>query len=48
MMDAMNRLVPLIAGITAVLVGFAGFSLWQLRRARRELAASEETRPARR
>ena len=42
MTDAMNRLVPLIAGITAVLVGLAGFSLWQLRRARRELAASEE------
>jgi len=42
MMDAMNRLVPLIAGITAVLLGFAAFSLWQLRRARRELAASEE------
>jgi diguanylate cyclase (GGDEF)-like protein len=42
MMDAMNRLVPLIAGITAVLVCFAALSLWQLRRARRELAASEE------
>ena len=42
MMDAMNRLLPLIAGMTVVLVGFAAFSLWQLRRARRELAASEE------
>jgi diguanylate cyclase (GGDEF)-like protein len=42
MMDAMNRLVPLIAGITAVLVGFAALSLWQLRRARHELVASEE------
>ena len=42
MMDAMNRLVPLIAGMTVVLIGFAGFSLWQLRRARGELAASED------
>ncbi|HXD45187.1 MAG TPA: EAL domain-containing protein [Pseudolabrys sp.] len=42
MMAAMNRLVPLIGGITAVLLGFAAFSLWQLRRARRELAASED------
>ena len=42
MMRAMNRLMPLIAGIALVLVGFAGFSLWQLRRARHELAASEE------
>jgi diguanylate cyclase (GGDEF)-like protein len=39
---AMNRLMPFIAGITVVLVGFAGFSLWQLRRARRDLTASEE------
>ncbi len=39
---AMNRLMPVIAGIAVVLVGFAGFSLWQLRRARRELNASEE------
>ncbi len=42
MVSAMNRLAPLIAGITAVLVGFAAFSLWQLRRAGRDLAASEE------
>jgi len=42
MMDAMNRLVPLIAGMTTVLIGFAAFSLWQLRRARSELAASED------
>ena len=42
MTQAMNRLMPFIAGIAVVLVGFAGFSLWQLRRARRELAASEE------
>ena len=42
MVTAMNRLAPLIAGITAVLVAFAGFSLWQLRRAGRDLAASEE------
>ncbi|MGN6572592.1 MAG: putative bifunctional diguanylate cyclase/phosphodiesterase, partial [Pseudolabrys sp.] len=42
MMDAMNRLVPLIAGMTVVLIGFAAFSLWQLRRARGQLAASEE------
>ena len=38
----MNRLMPLIAGIAVALVGFAGFSLCQLRRARRDLAASEE------
>ena len=41
-MLALNRLMPLIAGIALVLMGFAGFSLWQLRRARHELAASEE------
>ena len=39
---AMNRLMPFIAGIAVVLVGFGGFSLWQLRRARHELAASED------
>ena len=39
---AMNRLMPFIAGIAVVLVGFAGFSLWQLRSARRDLTASEE------
>ena len=39
---AMNRLLPAIVGIAVVLVGFAGFSLSQLQRARRELSASEE------
>ncbi len=39
---AMNRLMPAIVGIAVVLVGFAGFSLSQLKRARRELSASEE------
>ena len=34
--------MPLIAGIALALTGFAGFSLWQLRRARYELAASAE------
>jgi diguanylate cyclase (GGDEF)-like protein len=42
MTRAMHRLLPLIAGIAVVLVGFAGFSLRQLKRARGELAASEE------
>jgi diguanylate cyclase (GGDEF)-like protein len=42
MTAAMNRLLPLIGGIAVVLVGFAGFSLRQLKRARRDLAASEE------
>jgi diguanylate cyclase (GGDEF)-like protein len=42
MLQAMQRLMPSIGGIAIVLVGFAGFSLRQLRRARRELAASEE------
>ncbi len=40
--DAMERLMPIIVGINALLICFAGFSLWQLRRARRELIASEE------
>ncbi len=40
--DMVTRLMPLIAGIAIVLVGFAGFSLRQLRRAREDLAASEE------
>jgi len=39
---AMNRMMPLVVSIAVVLVGFAGFSLYQLRYARRELAASEE------
>ena len=30
MLQAMQRLMPFIAGIAIVLVGFAGFSLWQL------------------
>jgi len=42
MMLAMRRLMPFLAGIAALLVGFAGTSLWQLKRARHELAASEE------
>ena len=42
MSAAMDRLMPFIAGLAIVLVGFAGFSLAQLRRAGRDLAASEE------
>jgi diguanylate cyclase (GGDEF)-like protein len=42
MVQAMQRLMPFIAAIAIALVGFAGISLAQLRRARRELAASEE------
>jgi len=42
MTEAMSRLMPLVAGIAIVLVGFAGFSLWQLRRAQRDLNASEQ------
>mgnify|MGYP000241636870 CR=1 FL=1 len=42
MMQTMQRLLPLIVAIAAMLVAFAAFSLSQLRRARRELAASEE------
>jgi diguanylate cyclase (GGDEF)-like protein len=38
----MDRLVPLIVGIVALLIGFAGYSLWQLRRARQALSATEE------
>jgi diguanylate cyclase (GGDEF)-like protein len=41
MTAAMNRLLPLIAGIAVVLVGFAGFAMRQLARTRRDLAASE-------
>lgn len=40
-MQTMHRLMPIIAGIAILLVSFAGFSLWQLRRARHELNASE-------
>ncbi len=42
MTGMMGRLIPLIAGIAVALVGFAVFSLHQLRRARRKLAESEE------
>ena len=42
MLRAMQRLMPFIAAIAIVLVGFAGISLAQLARARHELAASEE------
>ena len=42
MTQAMNRVMPLIAGIVVCLVAFAGFSLAQLRRARRELVESAE------
>jgi diguanylate cyclase (GGDEF)-like protein len=42
MLRAMQRLMPFIVAIAIVLVGFAGISLAQLRRARRELAASEQ------
>ena len=38
----MDRLMPLIVGIVALLIGFAGYSLWQLRRARQALSATEE------
>jgi diguanylate cyclase (GGDEF)-like protein len=39
---AMSRLLPFVAGVAVALVGFTGISLWQLKRAGRELAASEE------
>ena len=42
MTQAMNRLVPVFAGLTFCLVAFAGQSLWQLRRAQRDLADSRE------
>jgi diguanylate cyclase (GGDEF)-like protein len=42
MTQAMNRLMPWLSGMVVCLVAFAGVSLWQLRRARRELAASED------
>ena len=42
MTQTMGRLMPLLAGMIVCLVVFAGVSLLQLRRARRELAASEE------
>ena len=42
MLWTMQRLMPFVAGVAIVLAGFAGFSLWQLRRARDELTASEQ------
>ena len=39
---AMDRLMPFVVGLAIVLIGFAGFSLTQLRRAGRDLALSEE------
>jgi diguanylate cyclase (GGDEF)-like protein len=42
MTSAMGRLVPFIFAAALVLAGFAGISLWQLRRAARDLAASED------
>jgi diguanylate cyclase (GGDEF)-like protein len=42
MMDAMKRLMPFVVAIAIVLVAFVGISLAQLRRARRDLAASQE------
>jgi diguanylate cyclase (GGDEF)-like protein len=41
MTQAMDRLMPALAVMVVLLVGFAGQSLWQLLRARRELAMSE-------
>ncbi len=42
MVETVTRLMPLIVGVAVVLTGFAGFSLWQLRRARQELVVSKE------
>ena len=42
MTRAVRQSVPFIFGVAALLVGFAGYSLRQLRRARRDLAASED------
>ena len=42
MTRALQQSVPAIFGLAALLVGFAGYSLRQLRRARRDIAASEE------
>jgi diguanylate cyclase (GGDEF)-like protein len=39
---AIERMAPLVAVSAFALVGFAGFSLWQLRRSRIALAASEQ------
>ncbi|HEX5509060.1 MAG TPA: EAL domain-containing protein [Pseudolabrys sp.] len=51
MTDAMDRLAPLIGGLMAALMGFAGFSVWQLRTLRGKSAddtaqASIPSRPA--
>ncbi|HTQ83255.1 MAG TPA: EAL domain-containing protein, partial [Pseudolabrys sp.] len=40
--QAMNRLLPVLGGMIFCLTAFAGVSLRQLRRARRDLAASEQ------
>jgi diguanylate cyclase (GGDEF)-like protein len=42
MTAAMNRVMPFIAGIAVMMVGFAGFALRQLKRAQIDLAESEE------
>jgi diguanylate cyclase (GGDEF)-like protein len=42
MTRTMHRLMPALALMTLCLAGFAAISLWQLRRARDELRASEE------
>ena len=44
MLQAMSRLMPLIVGIAIALIAFAGFSLWQLRRARHKLTATKTLR----
>jgi predicted signal transduction protein with EAL and GGDEF domain len=41
MVRAMGRLASFFAVVAVVLFGFAGLSLWQLKRARRELAVTE-------
>jgi diguanylate cyclase (GGDEF)-like protein len=41
-MLAMNWLMPLLAVVAVALVAFVGFALWQLQRARRNLADTEE------
>jgi len=42
MTQMMNRLLPLIVGVSVILVGFAGFALMQLARARRDMTESQE------
>jgi diguanylate cyclase (GGDEF)-like protein len=42
MTAAMSRVMPFIISVALALLGFAGLSIWQLRRAARELAASEQ------